>query len=307
MSGVSGSRPAARHVLLGVFVLGVVVYIVAPMAIVVVNSFNSVAYQQFPPPGWSGRWYENLAEQDSFRSAAAYSLLLGVVSSAVALLVGTMAAYALTRRRVAGRALWQAALLSPIVVPKIVLGVGLFIFFARIGAYGSFAALALAHALISLPFVVALLTAALLGTDPSLEEAARDLGASAVGAFARVVLPRVWVPMVVAGLFAFITSFDQLESTIFLTRPGSTTLPIEMYDYTLKYQDPTVAALSTLVIALGVVIVAVVGLLLRRGEAIGALRRVQRSLVTSGAEGGPEVRPKVRTGETSGVGTVQQL
>lgn len=273
MSATVRTRPAARYVLLGVFTVGAVVYIVAPMVIVVVNSFNSVAYNQFPPKGLSLRWYSNLSHQDSFGSAAVYSLLLALVAAVIALFAGTMASYALARKRIRGRGLWQALLLSPIVVPKIVLGVGLFIFFVRVHIYGSFLGLALAHALLALPFVAALLGAAMVGVDPSVEEAARDLGASGAGAFVRVVLPQIWVPMLVAGLFAFVTSFDQLESTIFLTRPGSTTLPIEMYDYTLKFQDPTVAALSTLVIALSVVIVVAIGLLLRRGDAMRALHR----------------------------------
>lgn len=264
-----------RHVLLGVFAAGAAVFVVAPLAVVVVNSFNSVAFNQFPPPGWSTRWYHNLADQTAFASAAWYSVGLGLAAAATALVVGTMAGYALTRRRVRLPGLWQATLLSPLVVPKIVLGVGLFIFFTRIGVYGSFAGLALAHALIALPFVVALLTAALMGVDTSLEEAARDLGASGVGAFLRVTLPQIWVPMLVGGLFAFITSFDQLESTIFLTRPGHNTLPIEMYDYTLKFQDPTVAALSTVVIALSVIVVAVAAVLLRRGDAMRAVNRAE--------------------------------
>lgn len=270
--------PPIRYFLLWLFTIAAVLYIVAPMLIVIVNSFNKVAYSLFPPPGLSFHWYQNLAQQTDFYSAAGLSVVLGITSAAVALVVGTMASYALVRRKLPGASWIKSGLLSPIVMPKMVLGVGLFIFFAKIQIYGNFLSLMFAHSVISLPFVVALVTAALIGLDPSLEEAAADLGATPIVAFVRVVFPQIWISLLVSGLFAFIISFDQLESTIFLTRPGTTTLPIAMYDYTLKYQDPTVAALSTFVIAFSLLLVVILGVLLSRGNFMRTLEGAEGSL-----------------------------
>jgi putative spermidine/putrescine transport system permease protein len=269
--GYRDPRLRLRYLLLTVFVVAAVVYIVAPTLIVVISSFNSKAYNPFPPPSLSLRWYQSVNAHEEFKSAAVLSILLAVTSSAIAVVVGAMAAYCLVRRRPPGAGLFNALLLSPIVMPRIVLGVGLFVLFSTIGVYGTFWSIMLAHALMSLPFTFALTAAALIGLDPSLEEAAHDLGARRLRAFLLVVLPQIRVPVVVSALIAFVGSMDQLESTIFLTRPGGNTLPVEMYDYTLQWQDPTTAALSTLILGFSLFLVLAIALLLRRGNMVGVL------------------------------------
>lgn len=260
-----------RHGSLRVATTLCVIFIMAPLIIIVLNSFNSVAYNKFPPPGLSLRWYQHLADVPEFWDSAVYTVVLAVLSTALAVVVGTMAAHALVRGHLFARGLISGLILASLVVPKIVLGVGLFVFFAKLQVYGAFWTLVVSHALICLPFVVALTSAALVGLDATLEEAARDLGASAFRAFTRIVYPQIRASMIVAALFAFIVSFDQLESTIFLLRPGTETLPIAMFNYTIKYQDPTIAALSSLMIAFSVFLVAAVGILLKRGALVGLL------------------------------------
>jgi putative spermidine/putrescine transport system permease protein len=156
------------------------------------------------------------------------------------------------------------------VIPKIVLGVGWFIFFARLGIQGGLLPLVCAHTIVVLPFIVSILAANLVGLDPSLEEAAQDLGAGPPTVLWRIVLPQIRSGLAVSALLAFIVSFDQVESSIFLTRGENNTLPIEMFLYMEKWQDPTIAALSTLLIAFALALV-VGGLLVARGT---DLRRI---------------------------------
>ena len=245
-------------------------YILLPLAIVVFYSFSSVAYGAFPPPGFSLRWYGNLMAQPAFGSAFLRSVGVGLAATAVALVAGLLAALALVRARFPGRETLRAFLLSPIVIPKIVLGVGWFIFFARLGIQGGLLPLVCAHTIVVLPFIVSILAANLVGLDPSLEEAAQDLGAGPPTVLWRIVLPQIRSGLAVSALLAFIVSFDQVESSIFLTRGENNTLPIEMFLYMEKWQDPTIAALSTLLIAFALALV-VGGLLVARGT---DLRRI---------------------------------
>ena len=248
--------PPFRYILLGLFTAAASIFIAAPLLIVVLNSFSSVAYNVFPPEGLSTRWYQNLFSQDVFYAATVRSVVLAVLATAIALVIGTMAAYALVRFRLPGSGLIKAFLLSPIVLPKIVLGVALFMFFVRVGLLDNYSSLLLTHVLVVLPFVIALVTAALTNFDWTQQEAAMDLGAGPLRSFLRVVLPQISLSVVIAAVFAFITSFDQVETTIFMVRTGSNTLPVEMFLYLQKWQDPTIAALSTMLILFAVVLVA---------------------------------------------------
>lgn len=245
-------------------------FILLPLVIVVVYSFSSVAYGIFPPPGLSWRWYANLLRQAAFQGAFLRSVGIGLAATALAVVSGTLGALALARARFRGRELLRAFLLSPIVMPKIVLGVGWFIFFARLGLQGGVVPLILAHSIVILPFVITIVAANLVGLDPSLEEAAQDLGASPPTVLFRIVLPQIRAGLAISALLAFIVSFDQVESSIFLTRGENNTLPIEMFLYMEKWQDPTIAALSALLIVFAALLVAGAALI-SRGTDVGRL------------------------------------
>jgi putative spermidine/putrescine transport system permease protein len=247
--------PPMRHILLGLFTIAAAIFIAAPLLIVVLNSFSSVAYNVFPPEALSTRWYKKLFSQDVFYAAAARSIVLALLATGIALVIGIMAAYALVRYRLPGAGALKAFLLSPIVLPKIVLGVALFMFFVRVGLLDNYSSLLLTHVLVVLPFVIAMVTAALTNFDWTQQEAAMDLGAGPLVSFVRIVLPQISLSVTIAAVFAFITSFDQVETTIFMVRTGSNTLPVEMFLYLQKWQDPTIAALSTLLILFAIVIV----------------------------------------------------
>ncbi len=256
-----------RYILLAVWSVLIVIFIVTPLVIIVLNSFSSVAYNIFPPEGYSLRWYQNLASQSEFYLAALRSVVLAALTTVLALIAGTMAAYALVRYKLPAINLLRAFLFSPIVLPHIVIGVAVFMFFVQIGTLSSYSSLLLTHTLVSMPFVIAIVAASLVNFDWTVQEAAMDLGAGPVRTFFRVVLPEISVSMTIAGVIAFMISFDQVETTLFLVRPGSNTLPIEMFLYLQKWQDPTIAALSAVLILFSVVLVTLLSRLMRNRRA----------------------------------------
>ena len=240
--------PPIRYILLAVFTVLAVIYMISPMAIIVLNSFSSVAYNVFPPEGLSLRWYVKLIEQGDFYPAAVRSLVLATLATAIAMVIGTLASYSLVKYAIRGRDFIKGFLLSPVVLPKIVIGAAIFMFVVQIRMSGNYSSLLLTHVLIVFPFVLALISASLANFDWSQQEAAMDLGAGPIQTFFRVVLPQIWIGMTVAALFAFFISFDQVEVTLFLARPGVSTLPVEMFLFLQKWQDPTIAALSTIIV-----------------------------------------------------------
>lgn len=277
----SSPRPAIRHVLLAIFTVLVCIAVIAPLATVILISFSNRPDLTFPPPGFSLEWYHHLIYGTQLLDSVWFSVWLGVTSSLMAVIAGLLAAFGLTRSVVPGRSGVRIALFSPIVVPKIALGVGLFILFARLHIYGSDIGLVFAHAAISLPFVVALCAAAMATTDVSLEESSRDLGAGPVTTFIRVLLPQIRMTVVVSYLIAFIVSYDQLESTIFLVTPEHQTLPIAMYYYEELYQDPTTGALSSISVGVSLLLVVLVAMSLRRSSALRAMTAMNRGSARS--------------------------
>ena len=247
--------------------LGVVgLFMLAPLILVIVDSVNPSTYGTFPLTGITARWYEHVFSVPEFRSGLSNSLVVAVGATGIALFLGTPAAYGLTRYRFRGRELARSFLLLPIIVPAIVFGAALFLLYIRIGLYGTLTGLILGHALLGVPFVVSIVAASLLTFSRDHEEAAMDLGANPLVTFLRVTVPSIRTGLVVAGLFAFVTSFDQVEVSLFLTRPKNNTLPIAMFNYEQNYQDPTLAAISTILIGFTVVLVLVAVSLLKTQE-----------------------------------------
>jgi putative spermidine/putrescine transport system permease protein len=246
----------------------VLLFMAAPLIIVVVNSFNSSAYSEWPPAGFSTRWYAAVLGYQPFAAGFRISVLVGAGATLVSLAAGAMAAFALVRFRLRGARLLQTLYFSPLTVPRVAVGFALFTLFiaTRSQLYGTLQGLVLAHALVVLPFVITIFAANLGGIDPVYEEAARDLGATRLRVFWSITLPQMRTGFIVAALFAFITSFDELEMSIFLVRPQVQTLPISMFFYLEQQQTPTLAALSTLLIALAVGLVLIALPFLLRGN-----------------------------------------
>lgn len=233
-------------------------YILLPLIFVTWLSFYRQEIPSFPPEGYSIRWYSEIFNNEQFVNGFVLSLQVGVIATAIGLTVGVPAALCISRFRFFGREFLNNLLLSPLMVPGVVLGTAFYIFFVKIeiatnGAFdilGSFASLVSGHVLIVIPWSVRLVAATLANFDLSLEEAAQNLGADRWTTFRRVTMPSILPGVVAAAMFSFIASFSNLEMSLFLVGPGSTTLPIAILQYLEWKIDPTIAAVSVLQILL---------------------------------------------------------
>ena len=236
-----------RHPALLVFALATVVFLVAPLAVVLPISFSAAKYLTFPPPGWSLQWYERYLGSREWMSATGRSVEVALLTTAAATAVGTAAALAL-RRPFRGRTLVRLVVLAPLVVPVIIVAIAIYGLYARLKLVGTLHGLVLAHTVLALPFVVVIVSATLRGLDDTLELAAQSLGANRWQTFRLVTLPLIRPGVVSAALLAFITSFDEVVVAIFVSGTQAATLPKQMWDGIRTEIDPTVAAVSTLLI-----------------------------------------------------------
>jgi putative spermidine/putrescine transport system permease protein len=244
----------------------VLFYLILPILVVVPLSFSSASYLSFPPPGFSLRWYRNFFTRPDWLSSAWLSLWVGLAVTVLATTLGTPAAVALVRGRFVGKGLVNAFILSPLIVPGIIVAIGIYFFYARLGIVGSPIALVLAHTCLAVPFVVINVSATLYGFDEALEYAAMSLGASRWGAFRQVTLPLIGPGVVAGALFAFVTSFDELIVALFVSGTTAVTLPRRMWEGIRFEIDPTIAAVSTILIAFTGAVLLSAELLRRRSE-----------------------------------------
>jgi putative spermidine/putrescine transport system permease protein len=253
---VTARRDPVRT-LLFVFLALVLLFMLAPIGFVLVYAFSSVSYAIFPPPGYSVRWFVKLLQQEPLFRAALNSLIVAVVATIISLVTGTLAALALVRYRFFGREMLRAIFLAPLIVPRIAFGVAMLIYAIVLRRFGGLDSLILAHLMVTLPFAISILSATLVSADRSLEEAAMDLGATPLVTFWKVTLPQIRTGLAVSGFFAFIISWDQVETSLFLVKTDNMTLPVAMFYYLQRQQDPVIAALSTFLIGIAVVVAVV--------------------------------------------------
>ncbi len=251
MAGMLSSRRLGRWALNGAAALSLG-YILLPLFFVVWLSFFRQEIPSFPPEGYSLAWFRAVPGNDRFVSGFVLSMQVAVVATAIGLALGLPAAVCLVRKRFIGREAVNSLLLLPLVVPGIVLGIALYVFHVETEIrtewpiLGSLGGLIAGHVLIVIPWTVRLVTASLTGMDRSVEEAAMSLGADRLTTFRRVTLPAILPGIVAAALFGFISSFGNLEMSLFLVGPGRTTLPIAILQYLEWKIDPTIAAVSVL-------------------------------------------------------------
>lgn len=234
----------------------VIAFIVLPLVFIVWMSFFSNKILSFPPEGYTLDWYRRAWEMSDFRNGFFLSLQTSLIATAIALLLGLPASFALVRGRFWGRETINTVLMSPMIVPGIVGGSALFIFFLQVEfmtgwrVAGTSAGLIIAHGLIALPWMIRLVTTSLISVQPSIEEAARSLGARPLTVFFRVTLPTIRSGVIAGSLFAFVNSFIDLEKSIFLVGPNSTTLQIALINYLEWNFDSTIGAVATVQISL---------------------------------------------------------
>jgi putative spermidine/putrescine transport system permease protein len=226
-----------------------VAFLMAPLLVVVPMSFNDSSFLQFPPARLSLRWYREFFSSRVWVSATITSAKVGLLVAVASTILGTLAAVGLTRGRFPGRALVRSFVLSPLITPVIVLAVALYYLFAHLRLNGTLMGLVIGHTILALPYVVVVIGASLEMFDVSLERAAMGLGAGPVTTFWRVTLPLIRSGVIVGALFAFLTSFDEVVIAIFVSGPGTMTLPRKMWDGIRYELNPTIAAASSLLVA----------------------------------------------------------
>ena len=232
-----------------------IVILTLPVIVVILAGLNSGDYLTFPPTGLSLRWVIDFLTSPSWMGAYGFSLLLAVITMAISTILGTAAAIVLSRVQFRGRDFLRAYFLSPLILPGVVLGLALYVFYVstNIGLAGSMTGLIIGHVLVTCPYVIGTVSAALVSFDVSLEEAARSLGASPWTAFRKITLPNISAGIAAGATFAFIVSFGQFEVSLFLSTPNLTPLPIALY-ISLRYTfEPTAAAAGIFAIMLVVV------------------------------------------------------
>jgi putative spermidine/putrescine transport system permease protein len=233
----------------------VYVFLLAPLAVVVLASFNAAEFLSFPPRGLSLRWYRAIWESEVWADSFRLSLLLTAIVTPLALAIGTLAAYALGRYSFPGKGLITTLLMSPLVMPQIVLGIALLNYFSALGLINSLTGLVIGHLVVTLPYTVRLVSISVHNLDPVLERAAQNLGATPVQTFWRVTLPLLRPGLVAGAIFAAIISFGELAVTLLVAGARTTTLPLRIFNYTEYNFDPTINAVSTIFVVLALVLI----------------------------------------------------
>lgn len=226
----------------------VVGFLQLPVLVVMLAAFSTTSYLTIPPRGLTLAWFAKVLSDPEWLAAIRMSLGLATGSTLVALVLGVAAAYAIAHRMVPAADTLTALVMAPLVMPSVVIGIALLQFYSVTGLRGSLGGLLLAHVVITVPYIVRAALSSLGGLDGALEEAARTLGASGFAAFRLVTLPLIRPGLVAGALFAFITSLDNVPVSIFLITARQTTLPVLIFTSVEMGVDPSVAAISTLLI-----------------------------------------------------------
>ncbi len=258
LAGCSTGFEKVGTVLVKVLVVLGIVFIICPLPIVIISSFTEANLVYFPPQGFSLKWYIGLANKTEYLKSFFVSLRLAFFAVGVALVFGTMVAVSLTRFKFRFTNALRTFFLSPLMVPGVIFGLAAVRFAARIGWNASFRALLFVHIIICSTYVIRTVLSSLIGFDASIEEAARDLGASPWQTFWKITFPIIRPSIIVAGLFSFITSLDETTVSVFLVGGQSVTLPVRIFSQLEYGLEPTITAISSLLVIFALIILLVI-------------------------------------------------
>ncbi|QUJ76273.1 ABC transporter permease [Sulfitobacter albidus] len=249
------------------------VFLITPILVVMPLSFNAEDFftftpemLRFDPEGYSLKHYRDFFTNDDWQNALKNSVQIAPVATLLSVTFGTLAAIGLSQPHVPFRRAIMAILISPMIVPLIISAAGMYFFYSRIGLQGTYIGVVLAHAALGIPFVIITVTATLVGFDNSLTRAAANMGANPVTTFFRVQMPLILPGVISGGLFAFITSFDEVVVVLFVGSAGQKTLPWQMFTGLREQISPTILAVATILVAISICLLTVVELLRRRSE-----------------------------------------
>lgn len=234
-------------------------FLFLPLIIVIATSFGSSAYLKFPPDGFSLKWYEQVVTDSRYLDPFLNSIFIAIVATFISLIIGTMVSIAVVRYKFKLRESINALFISPLIVPSLLIGIGLMILFSQFGVTDAYVRLIAAHCVITVPYVIRSVVASLGRINPSIEEASRVLGATPVKTIFLVTLPLIKPALIAGGFFAFIISFDELVVALFLTSSSVTTLPLLIYSDIQFNLNPSISAISSLLI-IGTVLLGIIGM-----------------------------------------------
>lgn len=233
----------------------VLAFLVSPLVVLVGSSFNATNLVQFPPEGFSLRWYASVLTSPQWVVSINLSLVIALLVIPTVVVLGTLAAYGLFRGK--QRGLLTAAFMSPLIVPEVMIGLGLLTYFQGTGLINSIAGLWLVHCLVTFPFVVRTVGISVLGLDHTLERAGHSLGASPTRVFFTVTLPQLRPGIVAGAVFAGVLSLGEVAVSAFVAGPNTTTVPLRVFSAVQFELDPSAAAVSTMLMALSMVVMVV--------------------------------------------------
>jgi putative spermidine/putrescine transport system permease protein len=269
---VMTERVAARWV--RVHTALVLFFLIAPILAIIPLSFNSGSYFSYPLQGISLHWYKQALTSPDWQRALVNSIGIGAASTLISTCLGTLAALGLSRAQFPLRSLIMPVIISPMIVPIVVVAAGFYLIFAPLGLVNSYPGVVLAHAALGTPFVVITVTASLLSFDQSLLRAASGLGAAPWIAFRRVTLPLITPAVATGAVFAFATSFDEVIVILFIGGPDQTTVPRQMWSGIRDSIDPSILAVATMLIVFAVLLFASINWLRGRGTRLAAANSI---------------------------------
>ena len=249
------------------------IFLITPIIVVMPLSFNAQDFftftpemLRFDPEGYSLKHYRDFFNNQDWQNAVRNSIRIAPVATLLSVGFGTLAAIGLSQPHVPFRRAIMAVLISPMIVPLIISAAGMYFFYSRIGLQGTYIGVVLAHAALGIPFVIITVTATLVGFDNSLTRAAANMGASPVRTFFKVQMPLILPGVISGGLFAFITSFDEVVVVLFVGSAGQKTLPWQMFTGLREQISPTILAVATLLVIISIMLLTTLELLRRRSE-----------------------------------------
>jgi putative spermidine/putrescine transport system permease protein len=238
------------------FLVGLIaLFVLFPLVIVVLVSFSPADILKLPEGTYSLRWYGAILKQPEFIHAFFRSLLLALVSSIISTVLGTLGVIALIRFRFKGRDFLDTFFMSPLMIPQLVIGIAVLLFFSNLKVREGFFTMTVAHVILTFPFIIRIVSPSLRGVNENLESAAQNLGADRFRSYIHITLPLIRPGLLAAFAFAFLQSFDNLTVSIFVAGPYFVTLPIKLYTYIDYVNDPLVASVSTVLILISVLFV----------------------------------------------------
>jgi len=255
------------------FICGLILlFLITPILVIIPLSFNAEPYFTYPIPGFSMRWYQDILDNELWLLAVKNSVIVAFFATILATTLGTVAALGLSKANLPYKSLIMGLMISPMIVPIVITAVGMYFFYVKLGLTNNLPGLIVAHTVLGTPFVVITVTATLVGFDHSLTRASANLGSNPTGTFFKITMPLVLPGMISGGLFAFVTSFDEVVCVLFLGGVEERTIPRQMWSGIREQISPTILAVATILVIISIALLTALELLRRRNERLRGIR-----------------------------------